>query len=410
MPRQERDSVLEIDKELEELRQTKAEFEALSKAALLIERRLEETEEQYRSVTETSIDAVITADDAGRIVTWNGGAAQMFGHGREIIGQPITTIIPESLRDAHTAGFARFLETKEKHIIGRRVELEGLRKDGTVFPIELSLSTWVTQRGRGFGAIIRDITERRRIERIREDVQRIVRHDLKSPLVGIGGFAGLLLKSDNLDEKQRKWLEMIRELSERMYGSINRSMDLFKMEQGTYELKSVPVNLIKVFDRLWQLFEAYAGKKSLSLSFFYLDRPIDPKKMSEIECIVSGDESLLEIAFENLIKNAIEASPENAEVTITFRHDDDSYMVDIHNYGVIPSEIRSRFFEPYVTCGKASGTGLGTHSARLVASTHRGDISFTTSESEGTHVIVRLPKAVENGDNSSCPIFVPPDR
>lgn len=396
MARQIRDSVAEMEKELAKLRQTKAEFEALSKAALLIERRLEESEEQYRSVTETSIDAVITADDSGRIVTWNGGAAQMFGHGREIIGQPITTIIPESLREAHNAGFSRFLETNEKRIIGRRVELDGLHKDGNIFPIELSLSTWVAHRGRGFGAIIRDITERKRIERIREDVQRIVRHDLKSPLIGIGGFAGLLLKADNLDKKQRKWLEMIRELSDRMSCSINRSVDLFKMEEGTYELKSVPVNLIKVFDRLWQLFESYACKKSLKLTFFHFDQPIDPTKMPEMEYIVSGDESLLEIAFENLIKNAIEASPENAEISITFESDDDFYMVDIHNYGVIPSEIRSRFFEPYVTCGKESGTGLGTHSARLVTSTHKGDISFTTSESEGTHVIVKLPRAVEN--------------
>jgi len=391
-----RDPTEEMERELAELRQTKVEFEVLTKAALLIERRLEESEEQYRSVTETSIDAVITADDSGRIVTWNKGATQIFGHGPEIIGEPITAIIPESLRATHNAGFARFLETDERRIIGSRVELDGLNKNGDIFPIELSLSTWVTYRGRCFGAIIRDITERKRIERLREDVQHILRHDLKSPLVGIAGFAGLLLKSENLDKRQVKLLETIRELSERMYCSINRSMDLFKMEQGTYELKSGPVNLLKVFGRLWQLFETYARKKSISLSVFQFDQPLDLNQMPETEYIVLGDESLLEIAFENLTKNAIEASPEHAEVRISLESDGDFHIIDIHNYGVIPSEIRGRFFEPYVTCGKISGTGLGTHSARLVACSHNGDISFTTSEAEGTHIIVKLPRPIGN--------------
>lgn len=179
------------------MRQAKAELEMLNKAALQIEQQLEESEEQHRSVTETSIDAIITADASGRILTWNKGASDIFGYGPEIIGEPITTIIPERLRYVHTEGFERFLKTGEKKIIDQRVDLEGLNKNGDIFPIELSLSTWKSYRGRFFGAIIRDITERKRVERLREDVERIVRHDLKSPLVGIAGFAGLLLKSAN---------------------------------------------------------------------------------------------------------------------------------------------------------------------------------------------------------------------
>ena len=167
----------------------------------------------------------------------------MFGFGREIIGQLVINIIPESLRDDHIKGFDRFLKTGEKKTIDKRMELEGLKKDGEVFPIELSLSTWKSYRGTFFGAIIRDITERKRVERIREDVERIIRHDLKSPLVGISGFAGLLLKSDGLNEKQSKYVDMIKDLSEKMYGSINRSLDFFKMEHGTYQMRPAPFNL-----------------------------------------------------------------------------------------------------------------------------------------------------------------------
>ena len=396
-------SMERMAKELEELRQAKAELEMLNRAALQIEQQLEESEEQYRSVTETSIDAIITADSSGRILTWNKGATHIFGHGPEIIGQPVTTIIPEQLRDVHTEGFERFLTTGERRIIDQRVELEGLHKNGDVFPIELSLSTWKSYRGRFFGAIIRDITERKRVERLREDVERIVRHDLKSPLVGIAGFAGLLLKSENLDEKQRKSIQMIRQLGEQMYNSLSRSMDLFKMERGTYRLKPAAVNLFALFDRLRMLAEIFARKKSITVSFHQFDQLIDPEKMSAMDYHVFGEESLLEVAFENLVKNAIEASPENAEVKINLKSDSDFHIIDFHNQGMIPVEIQNRFFEPYVTCGKEGGTGLGTHSARLAICTHGGSIAFTTSEREGTHVIVRLPRFIDSELNGAPP-------
>lgn len=391
----------QMAEELAELRQAKSELEMLNRAALHIEQKLEESEEQYRSVTETSIDAIITADDSGLIRTWNKGAAEIFGYGSEIIGEPIAKIIPARWKDAHEAGFRRFLETGEKKIIDKRVELEGLGKEGTIFPIELSLSTWNSYRGRFFGAIIRDVSERKRIERIREDVERIVRHDLKSPLVGIAGLAGLLLKSDNLDEKQRKSLQMIRELGEQMYRSINRSMDLFKMEQGTYRLSPVSLNLFKLFDRIRVLSEISARKKSVRLGFYQADQPIEPEKMAQMDYTVSGDDNLLEVAFENLIKNAIEASPENTEVRVAIRRDSDFHVIDVHNQGIIPREIQSTFFEPYVTCGKEGGTGLGTHSAKLVICNHGGNIDFTTSEEEGTHMIVKLPRSV-SAEASEC--------
>lgn len=392
MKAEQQDSLQAMEQELIELRQAKAELEALNNAALRIEQKLEESEEQYRSVTETSIDAVITADAAGRILTWNRGAEQMFGFGREIIGEPIVSIIPEPLREAHLKGFARFLETGEKKIIDKRVEQEGLKSSGDVFPIELSLSTWTSYRGRFFGAIIRDISERKKVERIREDVERMIRHDLKSPLIGIAGFAGLLLKADNIDDRQRKYIQLIKELSEKMYASINRSLDLFKMEQGIYKLQPAPFNLFKIFADINNLAGTVGCRKSVRVAFFQLHQLLDPEQMEHMEYTVVGEENLIEVAIENLVKNAIEASPDGGEVKISLLADADSHIIDIHNQGAIPSEIRSVFFEPYVTFGKQGGTGLGTHSAKLVISAHGGDVSFTTSETEGTHVVLKLPK------------------
>ena len=213
-------------------------------------RELKESEDRYRSVTETSIDAIITADDKDAILTWNKGAELIFGYGPEIVGRSVTTIIPERYRDAHHDGVKRFLKTGEKHLLGKKMELMALRRDGTEFPIELSLSSWQSDSGVYFGGIIRDITERRQIERIREDVQRMIRHDLKSPLIGIVGLAKRLQKGANLTDRQRKAAALIRESGEKTLKMIDRSRDLFQMEQGIYELTAQPVNLVGILERI----------------------------------------------------------------------------------------------------------------------------------------------------------------
>ena len=118
--------------------------------------------------------------------------------------------------------------------------------------------------------------------------------------------------------------------------------------------------------------------------------------------MIWGEEALLEIMFTNLMKNAIEASPEGNKIRLSIETigrpgEATSHVIDIHNSGVVPMDIREKFFEPYVTKGKEDGTGLGTHNALLVARTHKGDISFSTSEEAGTHVTVRLPGSYKNG-------------
>ena len=107
-------------------------------------RELKESEDRYRSVTETSIDAIITASDKDAILTWNKGAELIFGYGPEIVGRSVTTIIPERYRKAHYEGVKRFLKTGEKHLLGKKMELMALRRDGAEFPIELSLSSWTS--------------------------------------------------------------------------------------------------------------------------------------------------------------------------------------------------------------------------------------------------------------------------
>ena len=126
---------------------------------------LRESEEHYRAVVSSATDAFVSIDKAGNIIGWNKSAEKLFGYPElEILGQPLSILIPLDYLDAHAAGIERVRAGGEKHIIGKIVEHEGLRKDGTRFPLELSLSEWQVAGSQFYTAIIRDVTERKLAE------------------------------------------------------------------------------------------------------------------------------------------------------------------------------------------------------------------------------------------------------
>ncbi|MCK5417643.1 MAG: PAS domain S-box protein, partial [Desulfobacterales bacterium] len=126
---------------------------------------LEHSEEQFRSVVETAIDAIITVDGRGTIIFWNPQAELMFGYSaNDMIGKPVGVIMPERFRHSHQLGLSKAAARKKTKFAGNILELVGLRKDGNEFPLELSLASWETKDGVFFTAIIRDISERKQAE------------------------------------------------------------------------------------------------------------------------------------------------------------------------------------------------------------------------------------------------------
>lgn len=135
---------------------------------------LRESEERFRSVVQSATDAIVLADHRGIIISWNASAERLFGYlEEEVLGQPLTMLMPDRYRKSHQGGIQRFHSTGTPHVIGKTVELCGLRKDGHEFPLELSLATWKSAQGTFFSGIIRDITERKRAdEALRESQER----------------------------------------------------------------------------------------------------------------------------------------------------------------------------------------------------------------------------------------------
>lgn len=124
-----------------------------------------ESEERFRSVAQAGLDAIVSANSSGEIITWNKGASIIFGYSEEeVLGKKLTMLMPEQYQSLHQASLERVTAGGDRNVIGETVELQGLRKDGIIFPMELSLATWETGEGRFYSGIMRDITERLQTE------------------------------------------------------------------------------------------------------------------------------------------------------------------------------------------------------------------------------------------------------
>ena len=144
--------------ELNETRRRLAELEGSEEA-------LREGEEKFRNIAQTAVDAIIMADSKGNIIFWNASAQRIFGYTEEeILGNPLTILMPEQYRDGHQKGMERVKSTGKSSYFGKITEMQGLRKDGNIFPIELSVSLWTAGKETFFSGIIRDITKRKQLE------------------------------------------------------------------------------------------------------------------------------------------------------------------------------------------------------------------------------------------------------
>jgi len=223
--------------------------------------------------------------------------------------------------------------------------------------------------------------------RLREDVERITRHDLKAPLNPIIALPRMMLEDESLSEKHAEYLKMVEESALRMLNMINLSLDLFKMERGIYELQPVPVNVMQVIGKIMNDLGEISERRGLAVNVL-----INGKSAGREDSFsVRGEELLCYSMLANLVKNAMEASPKKERIDIWLSGESDASVISISNRGTVPEDIRDRFFGKYVTSGKTSGVGLGTYSAMLIAQTHGGSIHLDTLDEAGTTVTVRLP-------------------
>ena len=218
---------------------------------------------------------------------------------------------------------------------------------------------------------------------LREDVEHITRHDLKNPLNGIICAASLLMDDDDLKEEQEELTKIIEEAGYQMLDMINNSLNLYKMEIGSYQYHPLQVDILHLIRKI----VTQAKIHILSVEILLNNQPVT----KEDTFLIYGEELLCYSMFANLFKNAIEASPKEATITVKL-DEKEMATIRIHNQGSVPQQIRNHFFDKYATAAKAGGTGLGTYSAKLMAETQGGNISLETSDEMGTTITVQLPR------------------
>ncbi|MEZ7196812.1 ATP-binding protein [Pseudodesulfovibrio karagichevae] len=226
-----------------------------------------------------------------------------------------------------------------------------------------------------------EIQRRAQAEMIREEVERINRHDLKSGLSLVIGYPELLLQQGDLSAEQIKLIKRIRAAGYRMLDMIRNHLDMFKMEKGVYALNRLPIDLVQTLCDLEEELAPQLTSGGVRLAIRLDDRDV----VGDETFTVSGEGPLLRTMCRNLVQNAIEASRAGDEVAVILAHDHAGRpCLTVTNPTPVPAEIRERFFEKYVTHGKENGTGLGTYFAALIARTHGADITMNTGDETGT--------------------------
>lgn len=367
---------------------------------------LERTERMVREIIETTPVGICITNQFGIFEYVNPTYTKLYGYEiEELIGEHFTIVVPDDYKAELTRLHDKFM--------GERFEMRGewtvLRKDGSQLDILADAAYIVDLEGRPkkvtfvvdisqsksyqrdltatISQLNDEIAERERQRKLKEGVERIIRHDLRNPISAILS-ATQLLRRGKLNEDQKNFVQMIEESGQKANSMLNTAIDLVKMEEGTYELKSSPVDLVEVLTMVRREQLHRAARWEVSLHFMVDDRPLkDHQSLSMI-----GEELYLSELFSNLVTNALEASARGDSVLVAVTSEQEFYRVEIHNQQAIPEEIRENFFERNATARKDGGTGLGTYIAKMVTQVHGGSIDFSTSEEEGTTITVLLPR------------------
>jgi len=357
---------------------------------------LQRSEGLNRAVLETAVDGIIVIDEAGVIQSFNPAGERIFGWtAAEVIGRNVKMLMPEPYHSGHDGYLHHYLATGEKKIIGIGREVEGLRKDGAQFPLELGVSEMRVGERRLFAGITRDISAQKRQLLIAEEATQAkseflanMSHELRTPLNAILGFSDLL--GEQLDAQlsvgQRRYLRNVRESGEHLLELINDVLDLSKVEAGRLELRAEVVRIAPLLEPV--VASARASADAAGLTFVAL-APDDGT--------VRVDPARLRQVLYNLLSNAVKFTPRGS-VRLVVRFEGADLVIEVTDTGLgIPASERHRVFGTFERFHEgrveATGTGLGLALTKRLVELHRGSIGFESEEGRGTTFRLVLPEA-----------------
>jgi PAS domain S-box-containing protein len=373
---------------------------------------LEQSERRTRLILDTALDAVVGMDAQGLITEWNPQAHAIFGWPREeALGKRLSDlIIPERLREAHESGLQKFMATNEGPVLNKRIEIDGLHRDGHEFPVELAISPVRSNGSVAFSAFVRDITARKQAEaelaqrnqelayaRDRaEDANRAkstflanMSHELRTPLNAIIGFSDVLLERmfGEMNPKQENYVRNVHSSGKHLLSLINDILDLSKIEAGRLELNLSDVHLPSALENAMMLVRERAQRQRIALTC-----DIDPQ-IGEIK----ADERKLKQIMLNLLSNAVKFTPEGGRVDVAARLVDGVVEIAVTDTGIgIHPRDHAAVFEEFRQVGRdyaarQEGTGLGLALTRSFVELHGGTLCLDSEPGRGSTFTFTLP-------------------
>jgi|GEM_PF-2701596 len=349
--------------------------------------------------------SIIGTDTDGLILTFNRGAEYLLGyHANEVINIHTPALfhvasevvaraqaLSAELNTTIEPDFEAFVA--KTRLLGQVDEHEWtyVRKDGKQVSVLLSVTAQHDYEGNiiGFLGIASDITERKRIDRMKSEFVSTVSHELRTPLTSIRGALGLVLgkASAGMSDKAKVLLETANRNCERLTLLINDILDLEKIESGTLAFQMNAVDIVSIAQQAIIGNEGYAQQHQVTLCL----------KASLPTAIIMGDEHRLLQVFANLLSNAVKYSPPNGQVQVSLILQDDSIVIAVKDDGQgIPEQFRAQIFSRFAQADSSDtrakgGTGLGLSITKAIVERHHGTISYQSSIGLGTTFYVSLP-------------------
>ncbi|WP_420478894.1 CHASE3 domain-containing protein [Brevundimonas sp. FT23028] len=359
-----------------------------TRRALLAEVRTVAT--RQAAIFDSAIDAILTLNPSGSIETMNAAASRMFGwSGPELVRRDISVLLDLENKDEVGRSFLARLGFRDGEVAGGLVrELNARRRDGGLFPVDVALSPMPLPSGLHMVAVVRDISERRRVEEMKQQFVSTVSHELRTPLTSIAGSLGLLAggAAGAIPDKAGRLISIAHSNSQRLVRLINDILDIEKLESGQMTVDMASLDLRDIALRSIDNVQGLADDMSVAVDLD--DGAAAP---------VRGDADRLIQVVVNLLSNAVKFSPAGSAVRVSVQPETRIARLSVSDDGPgIPDEFRARIFSKFAQADSSDtrakgGTGLGLAIAREIAERHGGRLWFESAPGEGATFHLDLP-------------------